>query len=97
MPTKKYNKARTSCQVTFALPKEVEAETAALCGDFNDWDETSHPMKRLAKGNFKVTVKLEPGTYRYRYLLDGERWENDWEAESYQGNAFGTEDSVVEV
>ena len=54
-------------------------------------------MKRLANGSFKAVVKLAPGRYRYRFLLDGERWENDWEAEGYVRNPFGTDDAVVEV
>ena len=97
MPVKKYNKNRTSCQVTFRLPKEVSAQTAALCGDFNAWDNEANPMKRAANGSFRLVVKLEPGQYRYRYLLDGVRWENDWEAEAYVDNPFGSEDALVEV
>jgi hypothetical protein len=27
--------------------------------------------------------------------VDGERWENDWAADAYAPNAFGTEDSVA--
>jgi hypothetical protein len=34
---------------------------------------------------------------RFRYLLDGERWENDWTADAYVPNSFGSDDSVVEV
>ena len=32
-----------------------------------------------------------------RYILDGNRWENDWEADSYIRNPFGTDDSLVKV
>ncbi len=35
--------------------------------------------------------------YRYRFLLDGERWENDWAAEIYLPNSFGSEDSLVTI
>ena len=55
-------------------------------------------MKQLKNGSFSVTVSLPAGqSYRYRYLLDGERWENDWDAESYVSNEFGGEDSVITV
>jgi hypothetical protein len=41
---------------------------------------------------------LEAGQqYRFRYLVDGERWENDWAADAYLPNAYGGEDSVVTV
>ena len=35
--------------------------------------------------------------WRFRYLLDGARWENDWAADDYVANEFGGEDSVVEL
>jgi 1,4-alpha-glucan branching enzyme len=98
MIKKTYSKTGGSCRVTFELPPEVNAETVHLCGEFNEWDETAHPMKRRKDGNFSLTVSLKPGQeYRFRYLLDGERWENDWEADAYVPNPFGTEDSVVKV
>jgi hypothetical protein len=82
---------------TFRLPAAVGAERAWIVGDFNEWSHTSHPM-RLAGDHFELTVDLEPGrSYRYRYLLDGGVWENDWQADAYVSNAFGTEDSVAHV
>ena len=98
MLKKAYSKTGRVCRVTFTLPSEVKAKTASLCGEFNDWDSTSHPMKRLKDGGFTVTVSLEPGrNYCFRYLLDGERWENDWEADAYVRNPLGSDDSVVSV
>ena len=95
---KSYTKTGRSCRVTFELPSEVNANTVALCGEFNDWDPTQHPMKRRKDGSFSLTISLKPGDeYRFRYLVDGERWENDWEADKYLPNEFGTEDSVVVV
>ena len=95
---KSYTKTGRSCRVTFELPAEVNANTVALCGEFNDWDPTQHPMKRRKDGSFSLTISLKPGDeYRFRYLVDGERWENDWEADKYLPNEFGTEDSVVVV
>ena len=96
MLKKNYSKTGTICRVTFKLPAEVQAETAALCGEFNDWDVTAEPMKKLKDGSFSVTTSLEAGqSYRFRYWLDGERWENDWEADAYEPNEFGSDDSVV--
>ncbi len=98
MPKKEYTKTGRSCRVTFDLPAEVNAQTACLCGEFNGWDQSSHPMKRAKDGSFSLTISLKPGRqYRYRYLLDGERWENDWAADSYAPNALGSEDSVVTI
>lgn len=98
MITKSYSRGGRACRVRFELPAEVQAESAHLCGDFNQWGQSSIPMTRRQDGSFEVTVSLELGQeYRFRYLLDGDRWENDWLAEAYIANPFGGEDSVVRV
>ena len=95
MLKKSYSKTGSKCRVTFKLPSDVEAETAVLCGDFNEWDAEETPMKQLKDGSFSATVSLNAGkAYRFRYLLDGARWENDWEADQYLPNSYGEEDSV---
>ena len=87
-----------SCKVTFELPPEVQASRAHVCGDFNDWSPTATPMKRRKDGRLAATVTLDAGRrYRFRYLLDDGRWENDWAADDYAPNDFGGDDSVVEV
>ena len=45
-----------------------------------------------------MTVDLDAGrAYRFRYLLDGQRWDNDWAADAYVANDFGGDDSVVDL
>ena len=96
MPNKSYSKTGQTCRVTFRLPAEVEAEQIALCGEFNEWDADANPMKQLKNGSFSAVISLPAGqSYRYRYLLDGDRWENDWDAEAYVANEFGGEDSLI--
>lgn len=98
MLTKEYTKTRRSCRVTFELPAEVQANSAMLVGEFNDWNHSSTPMKRLKDGGFTATISLKPGKeYRFRYLLDGDRWENDHAADRYLPNNHGSDDSVVVV
>jgi CHAD domain-containing protein len=50
------------------------------------------------EGGFVRTVQLEAGrVYRFRYLLDGHRWENDWAADRYVPNVYGSDDSIVDL
>ena len=95
--TKGYLKNKKGvCKVTFELPKEVEALSASVVGDFNNWDPEATPMKRKKDGSFSAAVNLQSDRdYRFRYWLDGSRWENDWHADAYTPNGFGTEDSLV--
>jgi 1,4-alpha-glucan branching enzyme len=98
MLRKNYSKTGASCRVTFDLPPGVNAEAASLCGEFNDWSPTAHPMGHRKDGRFSTTISLQVGeTYRFRYLLDGERWENDWGADGYMPNPFGDEDSLIKL
>jgi hypothetical protein len=84
--------------VTFTLPAEVQAGTVALCGEFNDWSAGDTALERGSDGSWQATIALEPGrSYRYRYLLDGQRWENDERADRQVPNALGSIDSVVVV
>jgi len=96
MPQKKFVRAKNLFKVTFSLPTESGAQTASLCGDFNEWSKTSHPMKKQKDGRFKLTLELAAGRhYHFRYFLDDQRWENDWDADAYVPNSFGDEDSVI--
>ncbi len=96
MLKKNYTKSGRSCRVTFKLPAEASAEQVSLLGEFNSWDQEAHPMKKLKDGSFSVTVSLEAGQeYPFRYLLDGERWENDAESDKLQPSPFGVRNSVV--
>ena len=55
-------------------------------------------MKRLKNGSFTTTLVLRRNKeYQFRYLLDGLQWENDWKADKYVTNRYGSENSVVVV
>jgi 1,4-alpha-glucan branching enzyme len=82
--------------VTFRIPAEAGASSAALLGEFSDW--AAIPMKPTGDGGHEIDVDLPAGaSYRFRYLVDGERWANDWEADDYMPNGYGSDDSVVTV
>lgn len=87
-----------TARVEFTLDPAVGAATAAVCGEWNGWQAGVDLMERRADGGFALTVTLTAGrAYRFRYLLDGHRWENDWQADVYVPNDFGAEDSVVDL
>ena len=74
------------------------AETAALAGKFNSWSLQENTMKKLKNGSFSVTLSLQAGnSYPFRYVLNGNTWVNDEEANSYLQNEYGEENSVVVV
>lgn len=96
MLKKKTLKSRPVTKVTFEVPREVEGQEAHLVGDFNGWDRRATPMNKLKDGRFTVTLDLDPAqAYEFRYLLDGADWENDWAADQYVPNPYGSDNSVV--
>src|SRR5664280_1513882 len=87
-----------SVLVTFELTAAAAAAAVSVCGDFNDWSPTSHQLTRTDNGSFQATLELPAGRrWRFRYLLDGQRWENDWAADDYLPNGHGGDDSVVDL
>ncbi|MEM1323371.1 MAG: isoamylase early set domain-containing protein [Bacteroidota bacterium] len=98
---KQFLKSKPVCKVTFSMPKEaaVDANDVKVVGEFNDWDvETAVPMKALKNGSFKAVVELEAGReYQFRYIVNGDTWANDAEADRYVPTPFGVENGVVDV
>jgi chromosome partitioning protein len=74
----------------------IQAPTAArvqLAGDFNDWTLDGSEMEAVGLV-WKKTLKLAPGRYRYRYVIDGE-WHSDPHNAVAEPSPFGGEDSVL--
>ena len=99
MIKKQFLKSKSVCKATFTLPAEAapEAKKVAIVGEFNQWDVNGGvEMKKQKNGIFKAVVELESGKeYQFRYLIDGETWENDWDADKYVASPYGGDNSVV--
>ncbi len=73
-----------------------DAQSVQLAGDFNSWDPAVNPLKKGAKGVWKINLNLSPGRYEYRFLVDG-RWENDPQCSEHVANPFGEENCLLIV
>ncbi len=45
--------------------------TVFLSGEFNDWSADANPMSDNGDGTWTTTLSLNPGTYEYKFQLDG--------------------------
>jgi chromosome partitioning protein len=82
--------------VTFLLT-EPQAREVFLAGDFNQWRVNEESKMELREdGRWVKKIQLEPGSYRYRFVVDGQ-WRNDPENQVRQTNPFGSMDSLLEV
>ena len=95
---KKNLKAKPVCKVKFALngAQYDSATSIVVVGDFNNWQIGETPMKKAKTGGWSVTLDLETGKeYQFRYLIDGNNWENDPEADKFIPGGLGSENSVL--
>jgi hypothetical protein len=74
------------------------AAAVTLVGDFNDWSDDATPMTTDASGGlWTVTVPLEPGRYRYAFVVDGDVWTPDPGAPRSVDDDFGRPNSVLTI
>jgi 1,4-alpha-glucan branching enzyme len=92
MKTTKAGKAK-KVNFSFLSP---QAEKVSVAGDFNDWNLEKHLLKKDKKGAWKISLNLLPGTYQYRFLVDGQ-WQTDPSCSDCVENAFGTLNCVKKV
>ena len=85
----------TGQQRTFFL-KAPCARAVLLAGDFTRWLAQPILLRKQADGVWKTTVALKPGTYHYRFFVDGE-WCDDPECKVRVHNQFGTLNDVIQV
>jgi 1,4-alpha-glucan branching enzyme len=82
--------------VTFTVHAD-KGKAVYLAGQFNDWDPTAKKMAYQAKnGVYATTIKLAPGEYQYKFVIDG-TWCADPENVNSVQNDQGTFNSVVVV
>lgn len=98
---KKYLKSKPVCKVKFVAPEPLvgSAKSIYLAGDFNSWNYEETQLRKQKDGRYTATLELQPGNeYQYRFVLDGEQWENDFAADKYvPSNVCNAENSVVVV
>ncbi|MEO9968080.1 MAG: isoamylase early set domain-containing protein [Reichenbachiella sp.] len=96
---KQYLKSKDLYKVVWTVEKEKadQAKKINLVGDFNEWNENKAEFTALKNGSFKCVVELPKGRhYQFRYLIDGQVWMNDDEADGFVDNQISDElNSVV--
>jgi 1,4-alpha-glucan branching enzyme len=79
-------------KVTFAL-QAPEAKEVRVAGTFTDWEQAAMTLRKQKDGTWKKTVALPPGTYEYRFMVDGE-WRDDPACPMRRPNHFGSQNCI---
>ena len=70
IPADRYSAKKMAKPVNFVCVSPG-AKHVFISGDFNDWDASSHPMKRQLDGAWQISLPLTHGHHHYRFLADG--------------------------
>ena len=74
-----------------------DATSVRIGGNFNNWNPSdAFIMERDEDGTWTKNIPLTPGTYQYRFIVDGE-WVEDQNNSKYIHNVFGGINSVLEI
>lgn len=74
-----------------------EAKSVRVGGNFNEWNPSDEfLMERDEYGMWTKNIFLKPGTYQYKFIVDGE-WVEDQSNSNYINNAYGGNNSVLEI
>jgi hypothetical protein len=76
-----------------------EAESVRLAADFNGWDGEGFELKRSDPGgSWEIELRLKKGkTYRYNFVIDGERWVIDPASPLDVDDGFGGMNSSLSI
>jgi len=75
-------------KVVFTFKEALDAKIVYLAGNFNNWNPTELSMKK-EDGVWKLALELKPGTYQYKYVIEGTNWKEDPEAPGFVDDGFG--------
>jgi hypothetical protein len=76
--------------------KSLSATSVKLAGDFTEWEKQAVEMLHAGDGVWCAAVPLAPGSYSYRFIVDGQ-WFDDPAPIQRIPNPFGSENAVVHV
>ena len=60
-------------------------------------DKTADPLTKQGDGTWTITRKLPPGTYGYKFVVNGTTWKQDEANPEAKDDGFGGKNSVVTV
>ena len=93
--TAKSKKGIAARMIQFVLDAP-QANRVSVAGDFNKWDMHTLSAKKSKDGTWKIKVSLPPGRYQYKFVVDGQWW-NDPRCSMCVPDGFGSTNCVAVV
>ena len=54
-----------------------DVRSVSVVGNFNGWDVRADPMTPQSGGSWQTRMWVVPGTYEYKFVVNGEQWLRD--------------------
>lgn len=86
-------------QVRFNYQPSGRVKKIYLAGNFNGWNPSNDEYllsDEDGDGIYSISIQLEPGTYQYKFVIDG-RWTKDPHAPGSHPDGFGGQNGKLEV
>jgi hypothetical protein len=74
-----------------------EASSVEVVGDFNRWQPGTLRLARGGAARWRLTLNLRPGSYSYKFVVDGKQWICDPAAKAQVDDGFGGRNSLLTV
>jgi len=74
--------------------RDSRPSTVFIVGDFNKW--TPQKMEKGDNHIWKIILQLEPGEYKYQFVIDG-KWIKDPYNSRFKPDGYGGENSLLIV
>ena len=83
--------------VIFSYKPEYPVKHVSVVGSFNGWDPKADPLQKQDNGTFTTRTHLAPGTYQYKYLINGNHWTQDPKTSESTYDGFKGQNSIITI
>ncbi len=89
--------ARQEMRLVSVSYDDPRAHSVSVVGTFNGWSPQANPLVRGPDGIWRTEIRLQPGEFQYKLVVDGKRWIPDPRNPSRVPDGFGAVNSVLVV
>ena len=68
-----------------------------IAGGFNNWAPDADAMTDAGDGVWQITLRLQPGRYEYKFVVEGSEWHADPNNPEFIPDPYGGKNSIVKV
>lgn len=96
-PSSPEGQARQEMRLVAVSYHDPSAKSVSVVGNFNGWSPQANPLQRGDDGTWRTEIRLHPGQFQYKLVVNGNRWIADPENPGRVADGFGAVNSVLVV